>query len=192
MNGLKVQDFYGRQVIDSRDVAEPLEDRLALLDKCIESAMDIGKTDVVMAIGVIESAFSLVDTPWLETCVMQTFLNFFTQCQPSEKDVYAWFRKNYKMALGDEFDIVRLHNDPKHIPDFWVCSGSLCFPVECKLHDFDEKALNQLKRYMNFYNCSRGVAVAQRCTCKLPESIIFISFRLSEIINTSSEEAKQV
>ena len=50
-------------------------------------------------------------------------------------------------------------------------------PVEIKLHDFDLKALNQLSRYMNVYNCAYGIASAERLAVELPSNITFVSFK---------------
>ena len=47
-------------------------------------------------------------------------------------------------------------------------------PVEIKLHAFENKALFQLQRYMDFYNASMGIAVGNFLCVDLPENIIFI------------------
>ena len=95
-----------------------------------------------------------------------------------EKDVCAVFQQKHKTLLGDEWDIIQ-HNDlPKHKPDFWVSDGVEDVPVECKLDVFNEKAKQQLLRYMAVYNKPHGIAVARQLKCELPDSIRFIQVTL--------------
>lgn len=72
--------------------------------------------------------------------------------------------------------IIKRKNNPAHQPDAWViCDEEFLMPVEIKLKDFNHKSLKQLKRYMDFYNCGFGIAVAKNLKVKLPENIKFIS-----------------
>lgn len=93
----------------------------------------------------------------------------------TEQDVYVVFKEKYKKILGNNCSIINVKNDPHHIPDFWVEINSEKIPVECKLYNFNKKAMDQLNRYMNVYNCKHGIAVGSKCTVKLPENIRFIS-----------------
>jgi len=69
------------------------------------------------------------------------------------------------------------HKDnPKHKPDAWIDRNGELIPVECKLSDFDTKALKQLARYMTFYHAEHGIAVARNLTIELPDNIEFIPF----------------
>ena len=47
-------------------------------------------------------------------------------------------------------------------------------PVEMKLREFDLKALNQLLRYMEVYDCENGIAIGEELKVVLPENITFI------------------
>lgn len=72
--------------------------------------------------------------------------------------------------------IVDHRDNPKHKPDAWIDRNGELIPVECKLHDFDTKALKQLARYMTFYHTEHGIAVARSLTIELPDNIEFIPF----------------
>ena len=72
--------------------------------------------------------------------------------------------------------IVSHKDNSKHKPDAWINRNDELIPVECKLHDFDAKALKQLTRYMTFYHAEHGIAVANRLTVDLPDNIEFVSF----------------
>ena len=72
--------------------------------------------------------------------------------------------------------IVSHKDNPKHKPDAWINRNDELIPVECKLHDFDAKALKQLTRYMTFYHAEHGIAVARELTVLLPENIEFVPF----------------
>lgn len=72
--------------------------------------------------------------------------------------------------------IVNHKDNPKHKPDAWINRNDELIPVECKLHNFDAKALKQLTRYMIFYHASHGIAVARELTVTLPENIEFVPF----------------
>lgn len=72
--------------------------------------------------------------------------------------------------------IVDHKDNQKHKPDAWISRNDELIPVECKLYNFDAKALKQLTRYMTFYHASHGIAVARELTVSLPENIEFIPF----------------
>lgn len=81
--------------------------------------------------------------------------------------------KAEQLGLGK---IVPHKDNPKHKPDAWINRKDELIPVECKLYDFDTKALKQLTRYMNFYHTKHGIAVARNLTVTLPDNIEFIPF----------------
>lgn len=166
MSELKVQDFHGKQVIDN----------LPLMEECVKDLIEIAFANPGQAMKLVDIPFSQVETPWIEFCVRRTIMDFLTKSFPTEKDVYEWFRKHYQEVLGDCWTIVNRKSNPKHIPDFWISNGDSMVPVECKLMEFNSKSLKQLQHYMEFYGCSSGVAVAKKCTCELPENIIFVPF----------------
>lgn len=106
----------------------------------------------------------------------------FLDSRPNEFDIHELFKSEYKKVLGDDYSIVERKNNPKHIPDFWLMNKGEYIPVEIKLHDFKNKHLNQLRRYMDFYGCEKGIAVARELRCALPSNIKFISYINSEVI----------
>ena len=92
-----------------------------------------------------------------------------------EWDIYSRFDKKIKKLFGPNARVIKKKNSPRHMPDRWVSIEGNIMPVEIKLHKFDRRALSQLKRYMDFYNCTHGIAVAKSLDVKLPENITFIS-----------------
>lgn len=72
--------------------------------------------------------------------------------------------------------VVKNKTDGRNIPDAWVERDGYIIPVEVKLRDFNDKALAQLKRYMERYGSESGIAVAKKLTTDLPPNIEFISF----------------
>ncbi|NMB41003.1 MAG: hypothetical protein GX996_03610 [Firmicutes bacterium] len=92
-----------------------------------------------------------------------------------ESDLYPVFNRNANKVLGVNAKVIKRRNNPKHQPDSWIRINGEDIPVEIKLNKFDNRALSQLKRYMNFYECSKGIAVANELTVKLPQNIQFIS-----------------
>lgn len=116
--------------------------------------------------------------PFIRHAISERVIGNFIDTQPSERDIHDWFRDNFKRILGEEYRIVDHKNNKNHIPDFWVTTPQdfKIVPVEIKLHSFDHKSLEQLKRYMNFYESDRGIAVGKKLKCELPENITFINY----------------
>lgn len=100
---------------------------------------------------------------------------------PKERDYYKIFDDKVKELQDDKISVIWKKNNPKHIPDRWMNIGSNVIPVEFKLHEFNNSALTQLNRYINFYNCEYGIAIGSELTIGLPNNIWFIS--LSDINN---------
>ena len=94
--------------------------------------------------------------------------------QKTESDLYPKFAKNVRKILGENAELIKRENVQKHQPDSWVQMNGQDIPVEIKLHSFDRKALKQLQRYMNFYNCQVGIAVGESLNVNLPNNIIFV------------------
>ena len=87
------------------------------------------------------------------------------------KTVQAWFKRHHSKIIPGSV-ILRLKKE-RYVPDFMIEAGEKNYPVECK-KVFDDKALNQLKAYMEHFGCTHGFAVANRLKTKLPENIVFI------------------
>lgn len=156
------------------------ENELERIDGLVHKAMSKSYIDLDKALAYVDEAFKDTDCCWIEYCVRETVIRWFIQSRPREKDVYSWFRQNYKSKLGDNFEIVRKKTDKKNLPDFWLDNGETTIPVECKIGDFNKQALAQLQRYMNVYQCEKGVAVGSALTVELPENITFVQFDIKE------------
>ena len=116
------------------------------------------------------------DFPMLRYSCCDAIMRNHLCCRLSEKDVCSWFRKNIKSVLGTDYKLLIRENDPKHVPDFWVENNNESIPVEIKLHSFDPRHLKQLQRYMTFYDCKKGIAIANKLNCALPENIEFYAY----------------
>ncbi|MFP7224844.1 hypothetical protein SFC42_17335 [Priestia filamentosa] len=102
-----------------------------------------------------------------------TELTFFQK--EDEFSIHPKFNQQVKKLFGKEAQIIKRKNDHKHQPDSWVRLNGNDIPVEIKKSKFNQKALNQLLRYVDFYETSLGIAVGSEATVDLPDNIIFIS-----------------
>ena len=106
-----------------------------------------------------------------------------------EFDIHQLFRENYsKVAAGK---VVNVKCDPHNIPDAWVEIAGVCIPVEMKLHNFNQAAVYQLRRYIDFYKVPvavfpRGIAVGASLTATLPQDMIFIS--IQDLLDEGKDE----
>lgn len=99
----------------------------------------------------------------------------------SEKDYYPMFDKQIKKINNQQIYVIDHKNNIQHIPDRWINIGIEEIPVEFKLNYFNDSALKQLNRYINFYKSSYGIAIGRELRVSLPNNICFIS--LEEIAN---------
>lgn len=120
--------------------------------------------------------------PFLFHSVRETIMKNFLACLPKETDIHDWFKAHYKEHLGNDYEIIKRKNNPKHIPDFWLLKEDAYTPVEIKLNSFDSRHLKQLQRYMDFYKCQNGIAVAASLNCELPANVMFIPYNSNELI----------
>jgi len=155
---------------------------LKRIENLVHKAFSMCDTDICGALKLIDKVFSGKNVPFLDYCVRESILLNYRLTRPTEKEVYEWFESNYKKHLGDEWEITKIKNNPKHIPDFWVANGVITIPVECKKIKFDAVALRQLERYMKHYRCSKGIAVARELTVKLPQNIKFIKAQIERSV----------
>lgn len=150
-------------------------------DKLIHRALVASITNLEAALKLVDEAFLGLECPWIAACVRETVVCWYMKARPTEETVYSWFERKYKDKIGSEWEIVKLKSNRKNIPDFWLSNGKCKMPVECKLHEFDDIALKQLKRYIDFYDCKNGVAVGNSLTTKLPCNIMFVKFNYEEL-----------
>ena len=92
----------------------------------------------------------------------------------SEFKYHKLFKEKIEKLLP-EYKLIKKKNNPRHIPDAWVERDGEEIPVEIKLNDFDQKALRQLRRYINVYKKNKGIAIGRKLTVDLPSDIRFIS-----------------
>ena len=153
---------------------EPILVDLLELDKVIEDKYKMsceGKWDCLDICEILSD----LGAHWISQAIRETFLiNCVNYGKVNEKDVYKWFKQNYKNELGEKTQIIQNKNNPHHQPDLWVLYNGKKTPVECKLRDFNENALQQLQRYMKFYGSAYGVAVGERLVCDIPQNIVFV------------------
>lgn len=105
----------------------------------------------------------------------------------SQNELY--FQNLMKENIDDIFegkyilDTERKDN-PKHRIDIWLTdSKGVSIPVEMKLRNFNKSALDQLQRYMKFYKCDKGIAVARSLKVELPKNIEFINLSILDEYN---------
>lgn len=95
--------------------------------------------------------------------------------ESSEYWLHGYFKKNVKSILGDHVDLVDGPKHQNHQPDAWIKIKGELIPVEIKRGNFNQKALNQLMRYIKAFEAKRGIAIARELTTELPANIIFVS-----------------
>jgi len=162
-----------------------LVDALALLETASilslkEPLLLSRNLDLVEFAGVLCKRRS--ELPFMFHSVSSTIMKHFLDSLPDERAVHKWFKKNFKKHLGDEYKIIKVKNNPKHIPDFWLEKEKVHIPVEIKLGDFNLRHLDQLQRYMNVYGCQNGIAVGQTLKCVLPSNVEFVAYNPKEIV----------
>lgn len=125
---------------------------------------------------VSETLFS--NYPFIHNAIRESVMRNFINSRPRESDVHDWFIKNHENIILDHKIIKRINN-AKHIPDAWLCDqNGEHVPVEMKLDSFDNRHLQQLLRYMDFYQCNKGIAIGRKLNCKLPGNVVFIKHGL--------------
>ncbi|MCK5612387.1 hypothetical protein KAR91_61515 [Candidatus Pacearchaeota archaeon] len=143
--------------------------------KNIEDVISLGKefNDFKESLDYKDCYFYLMDA--ISFAIFQRRANF----RKTEFDLHEKFRKKIKTLIPNA-TIIKKKNNAKNMPDFWIKKDNLEIPVEIKLNNFNESAKKQLLRYMNFYNCNFGYAVAEKQTIDLPKNIKFIQLSVSK------------
>src|SRR5690625_5381955 len=90
-----------------------------------------------------------------------------------EFSIHRKFNEQVNDLLGSDAKIIKRINDIHHQPDSWVSIKGEHIPVEMKLNKFNQKALKQLLRYMEFYNSQKGI---DRKSTRLNSSHVAISY----------------
>lgn len=138
---------------------------LVELEKCIgKNCFDEKYNEVCKKNGNIENFYSIAVRLMFEN-VRETWKDEF---------YYQNLFKEKCESLGYGKPIT-VKSNLKDIPDAWVERNGEKIPVEVKLRDFNEHALNQLLRYISSYKAKRGIAVGEKLTVELPDNIEFVS-----------------
>ena len=115
----------------------------------------------------------------VEECIIAKFIK-------NEFYYQDLFKKHYSKIYKGE--VINKKSNGKDIPDVWVKESGKEIPVEVKLNKFDNKALKQLKRYMDVYECDKGYAVGRVLTVDLPSNIKFVPLEILEILEKTNKE----
>lgn len=149
----------------------------------LSQAYAMSKKDAVQLVKKVRAAFCNQDhfdqVVWDLSCAVLECAAI--ENRVCEFDIHHLFRENYsKIAAGK---VVEFKSDPHNIPDAWVKIAGVHIPVEMKLHNFNRAAVDQLRRYIDFYKVPvavfpRGIAVGASLTATLPQDMIFISVQV--------------
>lgn len=122
--------------------------------------------------------------------VKHHFIRLDHDCRVNEFTIQGLFKEHVSEVIPGAKPVPNLKKDIHNKPDAFISFGSTKpIPVEVKLRQFDQKALNQLKRYCKAYKSRKGVAVASECTVKLPPEFIFVAN--SELLKFKKEEGEK-
>lgn len=182
MNQLKIVSLDGKLVADSRDVAEmkdpTISEQLKAIDRTIARSFR-NPNDLEIHLRILDGLYFglLKEYPFIRQAITQTVMSNYLTTRDTEFDKHKLFERNWRTVFDSSHELTSRKNNPAHIPDFWMRKDENFIPVEIKLNNFTTKSLKQLLRYMDFYDCERGIAVAEKLTCTLPENIKFISFK---------------
>lgn len=136
--------------------------------------------DVSQKLLLVDLAMSIAprnkELGFIEQAIRQLIITNYIDSKPNEFAIHELAKQKItKIIIGSK--VIENKNDPKHQPDLWIEKESKKIPIEVKLKDFNSKSLKQLERYMSFYECDQGIAVAESLTTELPANIQFISIK---------------
>lgn len=98
----------------------------------------------------------------------------------TEFDVHRYFWANLDRYLPGALKVDK-KGKTQHQPDGWVRVGEDVIPVEIKKEAFTASSLRQLRRYMQAYGASKGIAVAQRFTVENVPDITFVAYQAEDL-----------
>lgn len=160
-------------------------DYVDLLDSASKLAYSSG-FDVKQKLLLVDLAISIAPSTkelgFMEHAVRHLILINHEHDKPNEFHIHKLAKQNLSKVITG-LEIIEKNNNPKHQPDLWAKRGNEEIPVEIKLNGFNSKALNQLKRYMKFYECNQGLAIGESLDTELPKNIQFISIKELERSN---------
>ena len=137
---------------------------------------DLSKFEsVINMLNKIEEKYH--EHPYLFYALKEATCLNYNNLLPKEKDIHAWFKNNIEKISNNTLRVVYYPMDNDNKPDFFVKDKhNKLFPVEIKLNEFNDAALKQLERYIDFYNCEKGIAIGSSLKCCLPSNVVFYNY----------------
>lgn len=178
-NLINITNQEGQLLVSSREVSCTL-DYLDLYELASKESYNVTKhgLDLLLELADLARVMTPEDKkiPFLDNAIRELIFRNFMSSIPKEIDIQEVAKRNISKVI-EGCQIFNRINNHKHQPDLWVTVYGEEIPVEIKVSNFNYKALEQLKRYMKFYNCEKGVAIGEKLTTKLPKNIMFISIK---------------
>lgn len=173
---ISVLNQDGNLVVSSREGRHL--DYIGLYELASKKSYEVSKYGVSKLLSLVDLAKAITpedkNLPFIEQSVRELILRNYMSSIPREKDIQSIVKENITKVFN-ECEVISRINDHRHQPDLWLVVQGEEVPVEIKLKKFNRKALEQLERYITFYKCNKGVAIAEKLTTKLPQNIKFIS-----------------
>lgn len=157
----KIEYFVNEQKIDRFELLA-----LALNQESKKEAWEV--------MNIASQLYHIQDDDVFNTLYGAVAMDITRRWNVNEYTIQYEFKKNIDKIFDKKAKIIEKKNNSKHIPDVWIEMEKEEIPVEVKLNEFDAKALKQLKRYMNFYKCRKGIAVGTKYTANKEKNVIFI------------------
>jgi hypothetical protein len=108
--------------------------------------------------------------------VKHQFIRLNQDCSVNEFTIQGLFKEHISEIIPGAKPVTNIKKDFHNKPDAFISFNSnKPIPVEVKLNQFNQKALNQLKRYCKAFKTRKGVAVGSECVVDLPPGFIFIA-----------------
>lgn len=170
----KVAEIFGKE---HKNVLRDIEDYISSV---YENILDLDGN--LKKLDEIREKYSIGKLMYFDLMLTEYTMFLYKQACPREKDVHTWFKREGWKKL-DGYKPVRKKSDSGNIPDAWLEHNGDFVPVEMKLNSFDNSALSQLNRYVDFYGASEGVAVADNLTCELPNNITFVKYDIDGVLD---------
>lgn len=159
-------------------------DKYKLLSMAIK-AENIKDSLKLLKVANIFKGDDVFDDLYFATINTITDRRMMEKLEPNELDYQKLFNCVYPYISNSK--IISVKHDGKNIPDSWILKEKEKIPVEVKKDNFDNKALEQLKRYIRVYKCKHGIAVAKYLTIEIPDNIIFVSIKELEDFKNNLE-----
>lgn len=188
-NSLTIADLHPRQFArtpldaeEAREINQLLAQMFGWFSlECARALGALHQTGYDPAIEILEAAYKKVNEQglWSEAHLnLYTGVSFYLadwriRSAPGELDLQKHIKENLSQYLSGEAIPIRGKNG-KGLCDLLIRANDADCPMEVKLHRFDRKAKEQLRRYMDFYKAPIGYAAAPVLETVLDHDMIFI------------------